>query len=255
MFNISFKHKRLIKKTKLKHAFYSAILLGLFSINPSYSAELSDFKATYDVDALGLTLGQAKHQFTCQNSNCVLKSDAKPSGFAAAFFKDSSHETIHLKQTKDNLTWQSYHKLGISYKDDKAKEKHQNFVFNADKNSVVYPEKAREWPMQPKLFDSISIAYAIQHAVINQQPIDSFTLQDGNFQDKLNLKSTDKHNFVALDFADDNIDAVKYRFTSQHVEIELWLLPKYNYFPGKIRIVNKEEKTITLTLAEPPKFL
>ncbi|MDX1352149.1 MAG: DUF3108 domain-containing protein [Thiomicrorhabdus sp.] len=245
----------ILNKTKTYIVASVFTLFGGFTALPAYSAELADFKAVYDVDALGLTLGQAKHQFTCSDSNCTLKSDAKPSGFAAVFFKDSSHETIQLTQTQDELTWQSYHKLGISYKDDKVKEKQQNFIFNAEQNKVIYPEKQREWPMQPQLFDSISIAYAIQHAVINQQSVEQFTLQDANFQDKLTLKSTDEEAFVAIDFADDNLDAVKYHFASDHVEIELWLLPKYNYFPGKIRIVNKEEKTITLTLAEPPKFL
>ncbi|WP_321323961.1 DUF3108 domain-containing protein [Thiomicrorhabdus sp.] len=231
------------------------LFLSLFISLPAYSVELPNFKAVFDVEAIGITLGQAKQSFICQQQKCTLKSDAKPSGLAAAFFKDSSHETVQLLQNDNQLNWLSYHKLGISYKGDKAKEKHLNLTYNAKTDMVDYPQKKREWPMRENLFDSVSIAYAIQHAILNKQPIDNFTLQDSNFQDKLIHKATDKHNFVDLDFADDSLDAVKYSFTSNHVNIELWLLPKYNYFPGKIRIVNKEEKTITLSLAEPPNFL
>lgn len=235
----------------------AAVLFTLVFISPFsvYSAELPNFKAEFNVQALGLNLGQAKHSMQCVAGNCILKSDAKPSGLAAAFFKDSSHETIQLKQTHDTLSWQSYHKLGISYKDGKSKEKITNLKLDSVQDKVIYPEKNREWPMQPQLFDVMSIAYAIQHAKLNNASLQNFTLQDTNFQDKLVLRSTNQHDFVDLDFADDNLDAVKYHFTSQHAEIELWLLPKYNYFPGKIRILNKDEKTITLSLAEPPKLL
>lgn len=231
-------------------AFFSFFLSATAQATP-----LPYFKAQFNVEALGLNLGLAKHSLQCQSENCTLKSDAKPTGFAAAFFKDSSHETIQLKQTQNELIWQSYHKLGISYKNDKAKQKIINLKLDAEQNKVVCPEKKREWPSQAKLFDVMSIAYAIQHAKLNNDTLENFTLQDTNFQDKLTLKSSNPKDFIDLDFADDSLTAVKYLFTSQHAKIELWLLPKYNYFPGKIRIVNKDDKTITLSLAEPPKLL
>ena len=246
-----------------KPLLYSNKILGLNAIaflclsltQPLYAAKLSNFKAVFDVEAVGLTLGQAKHSMQCKDSICTLKSDAKPSGFAAVFFKDSSHETITLHQTENTLKWQSYHKLGISYKNDIAKEKTMNLKLDKAENKVIYPEKKREWPMQPQLFDVMSIAYAIQHAQLNNLPMNNFTLQDNNFQDKLTLKSTNNSDYLGFEFADNDLEAVKYYFTSKHAEIELWLLPKYNSFPGKIRVVNKDEKTITLSLAEPPKTL
>ncbi|HHS99423.1 MAG TPA: DUF3108 domain-containing protein [Thiomicrospira sp.] len=247
-------------KTKFNHflsrtVHASMLAIGFALVHPAHATELRNFKAVFDVEAVGLTLGQAKHSMHCKDSICTLKSDAKPSGFAAAFFKDSSHETIKLKQNDTMLSWLSYSKLGISYKDDKAKEKTIHLQLNAEKNSVICPEQQREWPVQPQLFDVISISYAIQHAKLNDLPLTNLTLQDTNFQDKLKLKSTDNNDFLEFDFADNHLDAVKYHFTSKHAEIELWLLPKYDYFPGKIRIVNKKEKTITLSLAEPPKIL
>ena len=232
-----------------------SVLLYLLLTQPLHAAKLSNFKAVFDVETAGIILGQAKHSMQCHNSTCTLKSDAKPSGFAAVFFKDSSHETITLKQTENTLTWQSYHKLSISYKNDIAKEKTINLKLIAAENKVIYSEKKHEWPMQSQLFDVMSMAYAIQHAQLNNLPMNKFTLQDSNFQDKLTLKSTNTSALIGFEFADSDLDAVKYRFTSQHAEIELWLLPKYNYFPGKIRVINKDEKTITLSLAEPPKTL
>lgn len=244
------------KQTTQRHFVSTLFSVALLSFSmASHAVELPNFSSVYDVEAMGLTLGQAKQSFTCQKTNCILKSDAKPSGFAAAFFKDSSHETIQLIQTTNQLTWQSYHKLGISYKNNQPKEKHLNLSRNLEKNSVVYREKNRQWPLKANLFDSVSIVYAIQHAVINQQSIESFTLQDSNFQDELLLQSTDMNDSIYVEFEEDELNATKYIFSSEHVEIELWLLPKYNFFPGKIRIINKEEKTITLTLSEPPNLL
>jgi len=254
---MSAKEHHSIYLNRVRHAIVGSFMLfmSLFICLPANSAELPNFKAIFDVEALGMTLGQAKQSFICKQQKCILKSDAKPSGLAAAFFKDSSHETIQLTQNDNQLNWLSYHKLGISYKKDKAKEKHLNLIYNPKTAMVDCPEKNHQWPKGDNLFDSVSIAYAIQHAILNKLPIDNFILQDSNFQDKLTHKATDKHDFIDLDFADDSLDAVKYSFTSKHVNIELWLLPKYNYFPGKIRILNKEEKTITLSLAEPPKLL
>jgi len=248
------------KTTASKNSLAKAISTTLIAtsfilLQPVNAAELSNFKAVFNVEAIGLTLGQAKHSMDCQESTCTLKSVAKPSGFAAAFFKDTSHETIKLQQNDTMFTWQSYSKLGVSYKDGKAKEKTLNLQLNVEQNKVICPEKKREWPMQPQLFDVMSISYAIQHAKLNNLPLTNFTLQDSNFQDKLQLKSTNNRDFLDFDFEDNDLDAVKYHFTSKHAEIELWLLPKYDYFPGKIRVVNKEEKTITLSLAEPPKTL
>lgn len=115
-------------KTKFNHflsrtVHASMLAIGFALVHPAHATELRNFKAVFDVEAVGLTLGQAKHSMHCKDSICTLKSDAKPSGFAAAFFKDSSHETIKLKQNDTMLSWLSYSKLGISYKDDKAKEK------------------------------------------------------------------------------------------------------------------------------------
>jgi len=244
-----------------KHIVSSVMLSLLILFSTAHAKPLSSFEAQFEVEALGLTLGKAKHRMQCQANTCTLTSHAKPSGFAAAFFKDSSIETIQLKQDETTLSWLSYHKLGISYKDGNKREKETNVKLVTDSNeedgsaTVISPEKNKTWPAQSKQFDLMSIAYAIQHAKLNAQSLHDFTLQDTNFQDKLTLASTNENDFITLDFADDDVDAVKYRFTSKHAEIELWLLPNYDFFPGKIRIVNKEDKTITLSLAEPPKTL
>lgn len=258
-----------INLTQIPHKFTQSVvvylckyILPIFSIilltgwiQTAQAAQLPNFKATFDVTALGIVLGQAKQKMHCQNSECTLTSQAKPSGFAAAFFKDSSLETVKLHQDQNQFIWKSYHKVGTHFKNDHPVQKSIHLKLNAQQNKVICPEKAREWPLQPKLFDVVSIAYAIQHAKLNQLPLNHFTLQDSNFQDKLTLKSVHKDEYISLDFAEDYVDAVKYRFTSQHSEIELWLLPNFNYFPGKIRIVNKDEKTISLSLSEPPETL
>lgn len=234
-------------------------LLGLFLLatfaSPLQAQNLPNFKAQFAVEALGMELGKAKHAFNCQNNQCKLVSNAKPEGLAALLFSDSAVETVQLQQNSDSLQWLSYHKLGTSKKDGKTVKKHTTLKYLKDKNQVIYIEKNRNWPAKPKTFDSISIAYAIQHAHLNQLAVNDFVLQDTNFQEKLRLKNIDKQSWVSLSFAEHDLDAVKYHFVSEHAEVEIWLLPKFNFFPGQVRVLNNDDKTITLSLAEPPEQL
>jgi len=245
-------------RVKTKPFYLSTLFLLLSSFNaPAQAQALKNFSAQFEVEALGMTLGLAKHTFSCQSSNCTLTSSAKPSGFAAMLSSDSSTETIKLKQTDGTVQWLSYHKVGLTEKNGKPVTKEVSLKLDNAKNKIFFfknQRKKREWPAKERVFDSISLGYAMQHAKLNNRQLDDFVLQDSNFQDKLNLQHPEKKTTIKTSFSDRALQASKYSFTSEHVEIELWLLPKYNFFPGKIRIVNQHDKTITLSLAEPPKY-
>lgn len=235
--------------------------LSLFIVlytTTSLAATLPNFKSSYYVNAFGVELGKANHQFQCQQENCTLISRAKPSGLAAMFFSDSSIETIQLKQTKDSLTWLSYHKLGVSKKDGKTTKKHTTMKRDDAHNQIIFIEKNRTWSIQPNTFDIMSISYAIQYFKLNNQPLKELQLhiQDSNFQEKLIFKTIDQPEQLEFKFSNHSFNALKYVFESQKSRIELWLLPEHNYFPGKIHLINKkEDKTITLNLSELPKIL
>ncbi len=237
--------------------FTPALIMGFFAFSPvAFAEKIPDFKASFEVEAMGMSLGKAKHQLRCQDSDCTLTNQAKPEGFAAMLSSDSSIERVKLKQTENGLFWLSYHKTGYSKKNGQERKKVSILEKSHTDNKVTFfrnQKKKSEWPIQNKLFDTVSLAYAFQHAYLNQNPLDQFVLQDTNFQDKLELK-TQKNDSIDLGFAD-RINAVKYRLVSQNVQIELWLIPEYNYFPGRMRIVNQNDKTITLSLVKPPKIL
>ncbi|VAW45773.1 hypothetical protein MNBD_GAMMA03-435 [hydrothermal vent metagenome] len=242
-----------------KRPLWIGLILGFtFYTTTSLATTLPNFKTSYNVNAFGVELGKATHQFNCEQEDCTLISRAKPSGAAALFFSDSSIETIQLKQTKDNLIWLSYHKLGTSKKDGKKNQKHTTLKRNETNKQVVFIEKNRTWSIQPNTFDIISISYAIQYFKLNNRPLETLELhiQDNNFQEKLTFKTIEQADLLDFQFSNKNFNALKYIFDSQQFKIELWLLPDHQYFPGKIRLINKkEDKTITLNLSELPKIL
>lgn len=244
------------KPSKTLSKVFCSVALTL-AISPAsvYAEPLKNFKAAFEVEAFGMSLGLAKQEMQCNQGLCTLTSKAKPSGFAAMLSSDSSVETIKLKQQQNQLNWLSYHKLGISEKNGKKKTKEQTLEQSPD--SVKYIKNGqlqKQWPAKAKSFDSISLAYAIQHAKINNQSLDGFVLQDTKFQDVLTISQTQKLVKIPLAKTDKSVMAEKYQISSKNVKMDLWLLPNYQYFPGKIRIVNQQDKTITLSLAEPPKY-
>ncbi len=241
---------RTVSRTCLAAAF-------LFYGQTVFAQELKNFKAEFEVEAFGMALGKAQQDFNCLNNLCTLTSRAEPSGLAALISSDSSYETVHLRQSDSSLTWLDYHKTGLTQKNGQTQKKETTLKFIEPENKIVAyknQRKKNEWPSQANTYDSISLAYAVQYAQLNQGSFDHFFLQDISFQDLLKLNSIDRNSRITLSFSDEDLDAVKYHFTSDHVKIELWLLPTYDYFPGKIRVVNQHNKTITLSLAEPPEY-
>ncbi len=247
------------KKKPLLFTLLSLLLFMMLAYTASSNATtLPNFKTSYYVNAFGVELGKAKHRFSCQQENCTLVSRAKPSGMAALFFSDSSIETIQLKQSQENLIWLSYHKLGTSKKDGKLVQKHTTLQRNNSENQVVFIEKNHTWPAPPNVFDILSLPYAIQYFKLNNKVLNEldFYIQDSNFQEKLTFRSIDQPENLSFKFSNHEFKALKYVFESQQFKMELWLLPKHQYFPAKIRLINKKEnKIITLNLAEQPKLL
>ena len=250
----------LLKSLSLLHSknLTSILTLAIILFMPAaHSTELQGFNAKFKVEALGMTLGLAKQSMRCKDNTCVLKSDAKPSGFAAMLSSDHSSESVTLIQKDHQLNWLSYEKLGFTKKHGQDYIKKESMLLQPETEQVqaFKNEKLRQtWPAKSNTFDSLSLAYAIQHAQLNKLNLDSFVLVDSKFQDALTITKDTKFVKIALAETGDSVEAEKYNIESEHTKIDLWLLPKYNHFPGKIRIVNQDDQTITFTLAEPPKY-
>lgn len=232
----------------------TALLLILLSTS-SYAKTLSDFDAKFDVQIMGMNVGQAKHRFRCEQNNCILKTQAKPSGLGALMSSDSSSETIRFQQDDNFLKWLSYDKVGISKKNGETVKKFRSLKREGQQVHAFKNQRLKKsWKAPDKVYDAMSFAYAIQFAVLNKQPIENIYLQDTGFQDLLSLVSKNNNANLALDFSEDSFSAYKYVFNSKHSKISLWLLPTFNYFPSKIQIINHNDKKITLYLAEPPRL-
>lgn len=230
------------------------ILLSLLLPISIQAATLSDFSAKFAVDAFDIKLGTSTQNLKCQNQNCVLTATAKPSGLASLFIKETTEEIIHLEQTDKQFIWQSYQKKTIT----RDAVKTVSFVKTHESPStqVHYVEKDRFWPHQNKLFDMVSIAYALQFYRLNQLPLADFHLQDTGYQAALNITLANPDSSVELADLETELKAEQYHFETSKAKVKIWLLPRYDYFPGRIDVYNIEsEKTITLLLEEPPKPL
>lgn len=248
-------HYQSLFTSALRTILFLSIFLHAYSVG---AETIPNFKSSYYVEAFGATLGKAHHSFNCKDNNCTLISRAKPSGFAALFIKDSSVEFIKLKQTNTLFKWLNYHKVGISEKDGKNAEKHITLALDEHNQEIIFLEKDRHWPIQVNIFDVMSLPYALQYYKLNNTPIKDLTLhiQDNNFQEQLVIKSFDQVEYVEFEFGFEEQKTLKYTLDSRNYQIELWLLANNRYFPGKIRLINKQEdKTITLKLAGLPKIL
>lgn len=237
-----------------------ALLLSLpLLINKASASEqvqpIPDFDATFLVHAYGVDLGKSRHQLHCTQQDCVLETLSKPEGWVKIFFKDSAEEKIQLKQTAQSILWQGYQKLATRYKGDDAKIKSTTFELESDGQQIVYLEKKRQWPWNPGVFDATSIAYAIQWYALNNKDLATtqLTLQTNKKQYPIEFSILAHQETLKLEYGKE--PSQKYRFGNQRFEIDLWLLPEKQYFPGKLRIYDREEdKSIVLVLEKAPKL-
>ncbi|MBO1924242.1 DUF3108 domain-containing protein [Thiomicrorhabdus sp. 6S3-12] len=237
-----------------------ALLLSLpLLLNKAFASEqaqpIPDFDATFLVHAYGVDLGKSRHQLHCEQRDCVLETLSKPEGWVKIFFKDSAQEKIQLQQTAQSILWQGYQKQATRHKGDDAKIKSTTFELESSGQQIVYLEKKRQWPWHPGVFDATSIAYAIQWYALNHKDLATAQLILQTTKEQYPIKFSILAHPETLKLEYGKEPSQKYRFGNQRFEIDLWLLPEKHYFPGKLRIYDREEdKTIVLVLEKAPKL-
>jgi len=221
-----------------------------------HAKTVPEFDATFNVHAIGIDLGESKHTFRCEENQCTLKAVSEPQGLARLLINESSQETIKLYQDDQRFEWQSYEKkAGKDLSDPSTLKTKYLYVDKRTPPQIVYPKKNRSWPVKDKLYDVVSLAYAVQYYLINQQPLINLHLQDYKYQESLSI--TRNPAVKELEFFDEEswAKAVQYEFTTSKAKVKIWLLPTYHYFPGRVDVYNiQKDKTITLLLQEPPKI-
>ncbi|MBO1926105.1 hypothetical protein J3998_00825 [Thiomicrorhabdus sp. 6S2-11] len=238
---------------------FSSNALATATSATSQHQEIPNFQANFLVNLYGMDLGNSKHVFNCSsdneddNSNCELTTESIPKGLASWFVKDSAIETIKIQQSTDAFLWQGYQKHIIRSKGSDKKDKFQ--TYQVEDNKVAYLEKALQFDWSSGLFDTTSIVYAIQWYALNQIDINQaqLKLQSGRHQYDITFKEQYQKSRVQLEY--DRLEAEKFSFGNARYEIDLWLLPQTHYFPGKVRIHDRDEdQTLTLTLQQAPEF-
>jgi len=217
---------------------------------PSYAQPLTDFNAVFDVDVYGFTVGKATQKFNCNNQTktCLLTSVAKAPSWAKRFINESAIEKTTFHQTDTQLEWLEYHKSLTRRYDDRTEHKTITLKKQPLKNQITFVEQQKHWAIQDKVFDEISISYAIQHAILNNQPLKGFFLQGDKQQQALTIYVDETDEIIDLPF-EEYLNTTLIVFKNANIDAQVWLLNDHNYFPGRIEITNrKTDKTITLEL-------
>ena len=242
-----------VKKT----ASLAVLIIALFLPITSFAVPIADFNATFNVYALGMKLGVSKHTLRCEQTDCTLKAISKPKGLAKLLLNESSEETIKLQQTDNQLTWLSYQKdYGKDLSNPKEFKTETYYLNDQIPAEIVNPDKQLSWPVKAQVYDSISLAYAVQFNVLNEKPLNALYLQDRKRQQPLLLKEAFTEKSLKLDNGHVIPKSELFQFETQQAKVKVWLLPKHDYFPARIEVYNiKKDKTLTLVLQEPPKTL
>ncbi|MBD3755083.1 MAG: DUF3108 domain-containing protein [Gammaproteobacteria bacterium] len=246
-------HKR--QRTALSKTLSLGLLLALACFGADAAARnLPEFNASFAVHAFNIQLGTSEQQLTCENSDCTLVATAKPSSFASLFVKEYTEERVALQQHNASLVWQGYQK--ITHRKN-GNDKTVTFeLSDSQPAEVLYPEKQRSWPLQDKLYDMASIAYALQFARLNKEPLNNFYLQDTHGQEAIAPTLVNEVKEVTLADFETSYPAEAYSFATSKAKVKVWLLPEYSFFPAKIEVYNTEaDKTIILVLEELPELL
>ncbi len=235
-------------------------LMSLFTLSSSAIASppdplnipLKSFNAVFDVHVFGFNIGDTVHKMQCKDDICNLSSQAIPSRWARGLVNEEVKETIKLDQSNNDLRLLEYKRVLTRNRDGQTTQR--TFTVQRDlKNNLFHvAEKQKTFDAPPHAFDMISISYAIQYLVLNNMPLNSLFLQDRKSQEKVVFSEEFIKDEINLRFAE-YIATKRFSFSNDKVIATLWLIPELNYFPGQIRVYNKEkQRAVTLKLQSKP---
>ena len=228
-------------------------LIGFFSASLFLQAyALEPFSARFSVEALGMHLGYAEHRLRCEATQCQLSSDAKPTGLARYIIGEQSHETSTLTLSASELTWQGYKNTIKSTRNQSIKDQF-SLLYNPDLQQVINPQRTEQWDYQPNLFDSLSMAYALQHRLASGQTIEKMILQEEKRQRMLNF-SRQQTVYLNTEFKN-QLETHPYMANTEDHRVAVWLAPELNFFPVQVEIYDKKRRRgMILNLTAMPTY-
>lgn len=214
--------------------------IGFFSASFFLQAyALEPFSARFSVEALGMHLGYAEHRLRCEGSDCQLSSDAKPIGLARLLIGEQSHEVSTLVLSSSGLAWQGYENTIRSTRNNGIKDQF-SLEHKADTQQIINPQRAEHWDYHPNTFDSLSMAYALQHRLAHQQPIETMILQEEKRQQTLNF-SRQHTAYLNTEFKN-QLETHPYIANTEDHRVAVWLAPELNFFPVQVEIYDKKRR-------------
>lgn len=215
---------------------------------------LSSFEAEFAVRLMGFNVGKVTHSMQCANQQCQLVSVANPPNWAKRFINESSIETIQLQQDPQQLNWISYHKDLTRRYSDRTVNIITDLIHNVESQHIEYPQKERQWPSQPYVYDMLSIVYALQFYSQQNIALPALILQDEEKQQPVNFSVFNRRTDTHLQYKS-HVSARFYHWNTEDHEVKIWLIEELDLFPGRIEFHHKKvDRRVTLSLAAPPKF-
>ncbi|UQB43019.1 DUF3108 domain-containing protein [Thiomicrospira microaerophila] len=213
---------------------------------------LTPFEASFKVEALGFTLGKADHKLSCKNHHCELTSHATPTGLARRLIGEEGRERVQLELKDDQLSWLAYENKTLNIRNQEITD--QTLVrLNMETQEIENQERNLTWPYTPTTFDPLSMAYALQHRIQHNQPLDAMLLQEERRQRPLAFEL--RGNAALRTPFQSQLTTQHYVADSPEYMVSVWLASELNHFPVQVEIHDKKRRrSMRLSLLSRPNF-
>ncbi len=226
-------------------------------ISPAVSAANSlspVFDAEFSIRVMGFNVGTATQKLTCQASNCTLETRAVPDRWARRLANEETHEKIQLRlHDQGQLQWLSYQKTMQRYRGNTTPQTTQ-FLWDEAQDLITNPDRDLTWPASIDAFDMISIIYALRQQLRAGIVNTNLLLQEDRRQTRIHFIQANQQKSVHTQFRS-NLNARYYEWASEDVQVKLWLLDDYAFFPGRIELTHHDSgRNVILSLRSAPTF-
>lgn len=241
----------------LSHFTIAGLLLLTAGLNPAVSTANSlspVFDAEFSVRVMGFNVGIASQKLTCQANNCLLETRAVPDRWARRLANEETHEKIQLRlQDQGQLQWISYQKTLQRYRGNTTPQISQ-FFWDEKQDLIINPDRDLTWPASTDAFDMISIIYALRQQLRAGMPNPNLILQEDRRQTPIHFIHANKPAQVHTQFRS-NLKARYYEWASEDVQVKIWLLEDFTFFPGRIELTQHDSgRSVILSLRSAPTF-
>ncbi len=213
-----------------------------------------DFNAEFTVRVMGINVGTASQSLICDTQNCLLETSAIPDRWARRLANEETHEQITLRlDANSQLRWLSYQKTLQRYRGNTTPQITQ-FFWDQDQDLIVNPDRELTWPASEQAFDMIAIIYALRQSLRAGQANPPLLLQEDKRQTPVNFISANQTTQVHTQFRS-HLTARFYEWASEDVQVKIWLLEDFEFFPGRIELTQHDSgRSVILSLKSAPTF-